>query len=195
MQVKNILAAATLALAATAPSFAAEGIAPVIGVSLTGGGKTLVEVEFEEGGSRKISSGGLTHLFGGIEYRDPSGAYAIQTTIGYHFDRVSADNGSLSFSRMPLEVLGLFNVNDNIRLGGGLRKALGARFETSGAGQQFSGDFDMRSTIGFVLQGEYMFGEHSSVFLRYVSEKYKSNQLVDGEVDGSHGGLGYSYRF
>jgi hypothetical protein len=195
MQVKNILAAATLALAATAPSFAAEGFAPLIGVSLTGGGKTLVEVEFEDGGSRKISSGGLTHLFGGVEYRDPTGVYAIQTTLGYHFDRVSADNGSLSFSRIPLEVLGFWNANENIRLGGGLRKALSSRFETSGVGAEISGDFDLRSSIGFVLQGEYMFGEHHSVFLRYVDENYKSNHLVGGKVDGNHGGLGYSYRF
>lgn len=196
MQVKNTLAAAALALAAVTPSFAAEGIAPVIGFTLTGGGKTLVEVEFVgDRSNEKISSGGLSHLFGGIEYRDPSGAYAIQTTIGYHFDRVSADNGSLSFSRVPLEVLGFWNANENIRLGGGLRKALNSRFETSGIGNSIAPDFNMRSSIGFVLQGEYLFGEHTSVFLRYVNEEFKSNHLVGGKVDGSHGGLGISYRF
>lgn len=195
MQIKTVLAAATLALAATAPSFAAEGFSPVIGVALTGGGKTLVKVEFEDGGSRRISSGGLTDLFGGVEYRAPNGKFAIQTTIGYHFDRVSADNGSLSFSRVPLEVLGFWNADEHIRLGGGLRKAFSSRFDTSGAGNDISSDFNMTSSIGFVLQGEYLFGEHTSVFLRYVDESYKSSHLVGGKVDGNHGGLGVSYRF
>lgn len=196
MQIKTVLTVATLALAATAPAFAAEGFRPVVGIELTGGGKTLVEVEFEGNrDNQKISSGGLTHLFGGVEYRDPNGQFAIQTTIGYHFDRISADNGSLNFSRVPLEVLGFWNVNEHIRLGGGLRKAFSARFDTSGAGEQVTSDFNMRSSIGVVLQGEYMFGEHTSVFLRYVDESYKSSHLVGGEVDGNHGGLGVSYRF
>ncbi|WP_374568728.1 hypothetical protein [Ideonella sp.] len=196
MQTKTLLAAATLALAATAPSFAAEGFSPLIGATLTGGGKTLVEVQFEgDRPNEKISSGGLTHLFGGVEYRDPNGQFAIQTTIGYHFDRVDAKNASLSFSRVPLEVLGLWNANEHIRLGGGLRKAFNSRFETSGDASGAFADFNMRSSIGFVLQGEYLFGEHTSVFLRYVNENYKSSHLVGGEVDGDHGGLGVSYRF
>lgn len=196
MQIKNILAAATLALAATAPSFAAEGFAPVLGIAATGGGKTLVTVQFEgDRPDQKISSGGLVQFFGGVEYRDPNGAYAIQTTLGYHVDRADASNASLSFSRIPLEVLGFWNANEHIRLGGGLRKALNARFETTGDASADFPDFNMRSSLGFVLQGEYLFGEHMSVFLRYVNENYKSNRLVGGEVDGDHGGVGFSYRF
>ena len=196
MQVKNTLAAAVLAVAATAPSFAAEGFSPVVGIALTGGGKTLVKVQFEgDRADQRISSGGLTHLFGGVEYRDPSGTYAIQTTLGYHFDRVDASNATLSFSRLPLEVLGFWNADQHIRLGGGLRKALNARFETSGDASQDFPDFNMRSSIGFVLQGEYLFNEHMSLFVRYVDESYKSNRLVGGEVDGNHGGLGFTYRF
>jgi opacity protein-like surface antigen len=197
MNAKTLLAGAALAVAAATPTFAADGSAlkPVIGATLTGGGKTLVEVEFDDGGSRKISSGGLTHLFAGLEYREPGAPWSIQATVGYHFDRVSADNGSLSFSRVPLEVLGFWHANDNIRLGGGLRKATGTQFETSGAGNDIAPEFNMRSSLGVVLQGEYLFGEHASVFLRYVNEKYKSNYLVGGEVSGEHGGIGFAYRF
>lgn len=198
MNAKTLLAGAALAVAAATPTFAADAgssLKPVIGVTLTGGGKTLVEVEFDDGGSRKISSGGLTHLFAGVEYREPGAPWSIQATVGYHFDRVSADNGSLSFSRVPLEVLGFWHANDNIRLGGGLRKATGTQFETSGAGNDIAPEFNMRSTMGVVLQGEYLFGEHASVFLRYVNEKYESNYLVGGEVSGEHGGIGFAYRF
>jgi hypothetical protein len=198
MNAKQLLARAALAaaVAAAAPSFAAEGtIKPVLGATLTGGGKTLVEVEFDNGNTHKISSGGLTHLFAGLEYREPGAPWSLQATLGYHFDRVDADNGSLSFSRVPLEVLGFWHANDNVRLGGGLRKALSTEFDTSGAGSDIAPQFNMRSSVGLVLQGEYLFGEHASVFVRYVHEKYESNYLVGGEVSGNHGGLGFAWRF
>lgn len=196
MNAKHLLAGAALAVAVATPAVAAEGhIKPVIGGTLTGGGKTLVEVEFDNGNTHKISSGGLTHLFAGIEYRAPGAPWSIQATVGYHFDRVDAENGSLSFSRVPLEVLGFWHANDNIRLGGGLRKATGTEFDTSGAGSDIAPEFNMRSSTGVVLQGEYLFGEHASVFLRYVNEKYKSRHLTGGEVSGEHGGLGFAYRF
>lgn len=195
MNAKQLLAVAALAVTAAAPAFAERSVKPVIGVTLTGGGKTLIEVEMDNETTRKISSGGLTHLFAGLEYRAPGAPWSIQATVGYHFDRVDASNGSLSFSRVPLEVLGFWHANDNIRLGGGLRKATGTQFETSGAGTDIAPEFNMRSSVGVVLQGEYLFGEHASVFLRYVNEKYKSNYLVGGEVSGDHGGIGFAYRF
>jgi hypothetical protein len=191
MHAKTLLAAA-LALAASS-IFAAEGFRPVIGVSLTGGGETLLKVEFENGDTQRVSSGGLVHLFGGFEYRAPASPLTIQGTVGYHTDGIGATNGDANFSRVPLELLAFWNTADNFRLGGGLRKAASSRFTSSSAVDV--GDFNLRSTIGFVLQAEYLIGEHSSVFVRYVDESYKSNHLVGGEVDGNHGGLGFSYRF
>lgn len=196
MNAKHLLAGAALAVAATAPAFAAEGnVRPVIGATFTGGGKTLIEVEMDDGGTREISSGGLTHLFAGVEYREPGAPWSVQATFGYHFDSIEADNGSMRFSRMPVEVLGFWHANDNVRLGGGLRKALGSEFDTSGAGSDIAPEFSMRSSVGLVLQGEYLFGEHASVFVRYVHEKYESNHLVGGEVSGHHGGIGFAWRF
>jgi hypothetical protein len=192
MNTKTLLAGAALALAATTPAFA-EGFQPVIGVSLTGGGKTLLKVEMEGGGTQSISSGGFVHLFGGFEYRAPQSPISFQATVGYHVDDIGADNGDASFSRVPFEVLAFWHTADNFRVGGGLRKATSSKFSSSGAAEV--GDFNMRSSVGVILQGEYLFGEHTSVFLRYVHEDYKSNLLQGGEVSGDHAGLGVTYRF
>ena len=192
MNIKSLIAGAALATVATAPAFA-EGFQPVIGMSLTGGGKTLLKVEMENGSTQRVSSGGLVHLFGGVEYRAPMSPVSFQATVGYHADSIGASNGDASFTRVPFELLGFWHPADNFRLGGGLRKATSAEFRSSGAADV--GDFNMRTTLGFVLQGEYLFGEHASVFLRYVHEDYKSNLLQGGEVSGDHGGLGISYRF
>lgn len=193
MHTKTVLAA-VLALAVS-PSFAAEGFRPVLGVGVTGGGKTLIDVEYTGGAHRKISSGGLMHVFGGVEYTAPGAPWTVQATVGYHFDRASASNGSVSFSRVPFEVLGFWNAHPSWRFGGGLRKATNSEFDVSGVLNDYATDFNMRTTVGVVLQAEYMFGEHGSVFLRYVDEKYKSNYLVGGEVEGNHGALGFAWRF
>jgi hypothetical protein len=191
---KTLIAAAALALAAAAPTFAAEGFHPVIGATFTGGGKTLVSVEMTDGSSQRVSSGGLIHMFGGVEYRAAESPLTFQGTVGYHVDDTSADNGSVSFSRVPFELLAFWNTDDKLRFGAGLRKATGAQLNSSGAASAL-GDVNMRSSLGFVLQGEYFFGDSASVFVRFVSERYKSNQLVNGEVSGDHGGLGFAYRF
>jgi hypothetical protein len=192
MNRKTVLAAAALALATTTPVFA-EGFQPVLGMSLTGGGKTLLKVEMEDGGSQTVSSGGLVHLFGGFEYRAPGAPVSFQATVGYHADSIGASNGDASFTRVPFELLGFWHVADNLRLGGGARKATSSKFRSSGAADV--GDFNMSTSVGLVLQGEYLFGEHASVFLRYVHEDYKSPVLQGGEVSGDHGGIGMSYRF
>lgn len=192
MNAKTLCVGAALALTFAAPSFA-EGLRPVIGMGLTGGGKTLLKVEMTDNSTQRISSGGLVHLFGGVEYRAPESQISFQANVGYHVDDIGASNGDASFSRVPFEVLGFWHTADNFRIGGGLRKATSAKFSSSGAAEV--GDFNMRTSIGFILQGEYLFGEHASVFLRYVHEDYKSSLLAGGEVSGDHGGLGMAWRF
>jgi opacity protein-like surface antigen len=193
MNTKTLLAAAALALTVATPSFAADGFRPVIGMSLTGGGKTLLKVQMDDNSTQRISSGGLVHLFGGFEYRAEQSPLTFQANVGYHVDDIGASNGDASFSRVPFELLGFWNTADNFRVGGGLRKATSSKFTSSGAAEV--GDFNMRTSLGFVLQGEYLFGEHASVFLRYVHEDYKSNLLQGGEVSGDHAGIGMAYRF
>jgi hypothetical protein len=192
MKAKTLLAGAALALTFAMPSFA-EGLRPVIGMSLTGGGKTLLKVEMEDGSTQRVSSGGLVQLFGGVEYRAPESPISFQATVGYHVDGIGASNGDASFSRVPFELLGFWHTADNFRIGGGVRKATSAKFESSGAADV--GDFNMSTSVGFVLQAEYLFGEHASVFARFVHEDYKNPLLAGGEVSGDHGGIGMSYRF
>lgn len=193
MTTKSTLAAAALALAATTPAFAADGLRPVLGASLTGGGETLLRVEMDDGSTQNVSSGGLVHLFGGFEFRAADSALAIQGNVGYQVDSIGASNGDANFSRVPFELLAFWHTADNFRVGGGARKATAARFSSSGAAEV--GDFNMRSTTGYVLQAEYLFGDSGSLFVRYVGEKYKSPLLPGGEVDGNHVGLGFAWRF
>jgi hypothetical protein len=183
---------AVLALAAltTLPALAADGFSPVLGATLTGGGEKLARVDYTDGNSQTIKSGGLIHLFGGFEYQ--AGSFAVQANAGYHVDDTTAKNGSVKFSRWPVEVLGFWQVADHVRLGGGLRKTGSAKLSSSGAASGVGG-LTLQGGMGAVLQGEYLFGAgRYGAHGRFVSEKYK----VDGKsVSGNHVGAGVSVRF
>lgn len=184
------LAAMVLATLAITPALAADGFKAVVGTALTNGGEKLARIEYTDGSSDTIKSGGLVHLWGGFEYQ--AGAFALQGNVGYHVDSTTARNGSVKFARYPVELLGFWQVAENVRLGGGLRKADGAKITSSGAASNL-GSLKLESKLGAVLQGEYFFaGERFSAYGRYVAEDYK----VDGiSVSGKHVGAGVSFRF
>jgi hypothetical protein len=180
---------AASALCAT-QAFAGDTFKGVLGVTLTGGGDKLATVTYTNGNSQNIKSGGLLHIFGGVEYV-PTNAFALQATVGYHVDDSNAKNGSVKFSRVPVEVLGFWKAADTWRFGLGLRKTSGAKLTSSGEASNI-GNFKLDSKLGAVLQGEYLFNPSGSVFVRYVGEKYTVNKVG---VSGNHVGLGTSFRF
>ncbi len=186
---RTALALAALALASGA--HAADGFRPLLGASLTGGGEKLATVTYTDGSSENIKSGGLFQLFGGFEY--DADAWAVQASIGYHVDDSRAKNGSVKFSRVPLELLGFWKVNDVVWLGGGVRMASGAKVTSSGAASSV-GNIDFDSNAGVVLQGEYFFGPKASAFVRYVAEDY-TVPGTKAKISGNHIGLGATLRF
>jgi hypothetical protein len=185
----TVAAAAGLVAVAT-PAAAADGWRPVIGTTLTGGGETLATVRYTDGTTQKVRSGGLIHLFGGIEYQ--SADFAVQATLGYHVDDTSARNGSVRFSRLPIEVLGFWRASERVRLGGGARIATSPEVSSSGAASSV-GDVTFDSKLGLVLQGEYVvWSDRASVLMRYVVEDYGSGRE---KISGNHVGVGFSFRF
>jgi hypothetical protein len=194
MNTKHWAAACTVACLAMSTAAAADGFTPVLGVSVTGGGDTLATVTYTNGDKQNVKSGGLLHLFGGVEFK--SGAFAVQANGGYHVDDTNAKNGSVKFSRNPVELLGFWHAADGFRLGLGARKAGSAKLSSSGAAASI-GSTKLDSKAGAVVQGEYLYNDaKGSVFLRYVSEKYTvGTGSSKANVSGNHLGLGVSYRF
>ena len=198
---KQLIAPLALAAAALVPTLAHAGldsdnpIHPLIGVALTAGGDKLASVEYENGGSRSITAGGLVQVYGGIEYHVKDSPFGFQATLGYHFDNTSADNGSQRFQRWPVEAIALYSVTPQFRIGAGARYASSAKFTSDGAG--YVGNADFTSRLGAILVGEWLITPSMGLQLRYVSEKYKVKGATGSEfdIDGSHGGVGFNYYF
>ncbi len=172
--------------AAIEPSFTPK-LQGVFGLGLTFGGDTLVSFTMTDGSTSSVTAGGLFHFYGGGRYLfHPHGA--IQATLGYQASDVTARNGSASFSRYPVEVIGQYRANEKIQLGGGLRLATGASFSTSGVASSMTGpNTSLTANLGTVLEGDYFYSEKGSFALRFVSESFKGP--YGQTIDGSHIGF------
>jgi opacity protein-like surface antigen len=193
---KSFLTGAVLAALALTSAHAQSqngpAVRPLLGMGFTFGGDKLYTVEFRDGSSDTVRAGGIFTLYGGVEFR-ATDALAVQATVGYHGDSTrAASNGSIRFSRYPVDVLALFSVNDKVRLGGGVEFVNSPKLSGSGV----VGDFNVRfnNTAGVVLEGEYLFTRNFGMKARAASIKFKVDGASD-KIDGSYGGLMLNYYF
>lgn len=194
---KKVILGAALSLAAAFNVQAADAASPfkfLVGAGLTFGGDTLATVTLSSAfgdEDQDIKAGGLVHLYGGVEYR-LGDRVSLQATVGYHVDNSSGSNASLRFSRVPVDVLAYYHLNDKVRLGGGVQIANGPELKGSGDFSNVRVEFD--NSTAAVLEGEYLFSPKFGAKLRYVNHDYKvKNSNV--EVDGSHVGVMLNYYF
>lgn len=165
----------------------------LVGAGITFGGDTIVTASFIDGTTDKITAGGTILFYAGAEYRLNENA-SIQGTIGYHFDSVKpAKNIDGSFSRIPIEVMAYYHLNDKFRLGGGLRFVNNAKLRLSGPGS-FNDTFS--SATGLVIEGEWLPDPTVGIKLRAVNgEKYQSDNFSGVLYKGDHVGILANYYF
>lgn len=167
-------------------------VRPLVGFGLTYGGDTLAEVAYSNGYIEKIKSGGLVAVYGGLEFR-LGDVVDLQATVGYHTDDSSnASNGGLRFSRYPVDVVALFRVAPNVRLGAGVQHVNAAKL--AGSGDLSTINVKYKSATGFLVEGEYLFWPGFGVKVRGVTQKYEPKG-GGTEIDGNHLGVLLNYYF
>lgn len=190
---KQILAGALLGLVAAGAAQADGPVwQPLLGVGLTVGGDKFVEgIQYDDGYSEDIAAGQFLQIYAGVRYQAVP-QFSLQATAGYHVDETRrSSNGNARFARYPFEVLAHFHVNDQVRVGGGVRFVTGAQFNSSGLLAQGNPSFD--NTTGAVVEAEYLAAPQLGLKLRYVSEKYQARAPFAGTVDGSHVGFMFNW--
>ncbi|HEU4777395.1 MAG TPA: outer membrane beta-barrel protein [Telluria sp.] len=193
---KKIAALIALAIAsvgvaqAQAPS-AATGLRPFLGAGLTFGGDDLSTVRYTDGTSETVKAGGVVQLTGGVDYRINSD-FSLQTSISYHADSTSGSNGSVTFSRLPIELIGYYNVSPEWRIGVGARYVGSVKLSGSGAANGINASFD--NTVGALIEGEYLMNDKVGLKIRFVSEKF-TESYSKVKVSGNHIGGFANYYF
>jgi hypothetical protein len=169
----------------------AVAIHPLVGVALTGGGDRLLAVRYSDGDTRTLRAGQLVQVWGGLDVRPVDSPVSFLATVGYHSDSAGGWNGSVRFERFPIEASVLWSPAPALRIGVGARYAAGAAMRSTGIVNDIPNPHFQSRPGGLVL-GEWLVTPHQGVQVRYVHETYR----LDGQsIDGSHGGVGYSFYF
>ena len=83
---------------------------PLVQFGFESGGDELVTVDHDYEADYKIDAGDGFRLELGMAISDPLNQIEIQFLAGYKFDSDSADNGSISWSMIPLSALGFISL-------------------------------------------------------------------------------------
>ncbi len=173
------------------PDTAGKRLRFVAGAGLTYGGQRIVTARYTDGDTVDIDGGGSVALLAGLDYRiDPR--FSVQATIGYHVDNASGSNGDVRFERVPLELLGYYHVNGQVRVGGGLRYVTGASLRTNGVAD--IGDHEFKNATSGVAEIEYLYAPRLGFKLRYANDRYAFRRL-DGNIGGQHVGALVNFYF
>lgn len=163
-----------------------------VGLGITGGGDKLATVQWSNGDATNINAGSQIDLRGGVDVRLGDTPFTVQASVAWFVQRANGTNGSVTFERFPLELMGTWRVADAFRLGAGVRRAGNGKLEGRGAASNI-GSATFKSKLGAVVEGEWLFGGLYGLALRAVSEEYEA---PNGEkADGSHVGLRFSVYF
>lgn len=173
-------------MVAMASAHAAEGFFQV-GVDV--GGDEMLQVYFNNGRGDEINAGELLQISGGIIFPTfaDTNEWETQLSFGWKTDSVSADNGSATFDRFPLEALQFIRVGD-VRLGGGITLHLNPEMNGDGVLSDLRVKFD--DAWGGVVQLDYFPRDIVMIGVRATMIEYEAQgDVVDGSSIGAIVGL------
>jgi len=196
---KKQLLATVLALGCIVAHAQAPAVRLVGTMAYGFGGDTLASGTYTNGNTYEVNAGKGVQFAVGADFR-VSEKVTIQGSIGYHSDAATATNGEIAFKRTPVELLAFYDVSNQFRLGGGVRKSNDAEVTVSGAAVGAAAAGKYNSTTGTVLEGQYFFSPTTyaadsrkaqmGLNLRYVSESFTPASGVTGAKSGNHVAIG-----
>lgn len=165
-------------------------LAFLLGAGFSAGGDNLATAHYSNGDSIDIDAGKGVYLTAGANYRFHP-LFSLQASINFHVDDTSAKNGSVKFQRFPIELLGYYHINEQWRIGGGVRYVSSPKL--SGSGYASDLDFEFDNTTSGVVEGEYFYNPKVGIKVRYVKEKFKAARVSD--INADHVGVSVNYYF
>ncbi len=130
----------------------------------------------------------------GVQYQWSS-TWSAQAAVGYHYDKTQGQNFDFKYTRFPVEAMVHYALNDDWRVGLGLRYALFAKFKSMGE-VAYLGTSDLQASPGAVAEVQYMLwplsesgpgrGASGGLSLKVAEESYRVKGATSIERDGKH---------
>ena len=168
--IKAVVAFALAALFVVPPLSGAAEIRPVFVAGYDTGGDKLVTVTFTNGDTESIRANEGLYVGGGISVLNDDKDIQFVGTVNYKYQSVSADNGDITWTRIPIDTL-LFYRWQKVRVGGGLTFQLSPKLKGSGAAGNINTNVD--NAVGLLLQADYLLGK-VNIGLRGTLVDFKS---------------------
>ncbi len=149
------------------------------------GGDELLKVFFDNGNDQTMYAGQGGYLAVGGEFNFKSiPAFMIRGTVGYKYVTTAANNANIRLTRIPINLVGYYKINEDFRIGAGPTTHQLIRFKGDG----FVPDADFTSGLG----GRFEFGWRWAA-LTYTALNYKNE--YDYSFSASSIGLSLSFTF
>jgi hypothetical protein len=184
VRIVSLFALAALAAVPAVSSAAEVKPAAVFGYDV--GGDKLVTVTFANGDTRSIRANQGFYFGGGVDVLNDDKNIEFLGTINYKFAAVHADNGDITWTRIPIDAL-LFYRMQSFRVGGGLTFQLSPKLKGSGAAGSLNVNVD--DAVGLLLQADYLLGR-VAIGARATFVDFKS-----GGATAKGNGLGITFGF
>ncbi len=214
---KSTLKAAAFACALSTSAMAADtsnatgGVRPFVGIGYSSGGDTIMPVQITVTNSagtqyrEDISAGAGIEARAGLWFRPQGSAFSVRGSLGVHNDQSNGINNDQSFfRRYPIELQAIWHQSPQLSLGLGARKATRAVFGVNNATlsdgngntqQNVTFREKYKSSVGVVLEGEWAITPGWGLSLRYVRERFKTQDDAPETVKGDHVGLATQWYF
>lgn len=163
-------------------------------VGLAGGGEQITEGEIVMRGTTsshhfQIKAGDGMQFRVGADYRLLS-RLTLQGSVGYSTNAPMGDNGSLTFTTVPVELLAFVDLTHSLRVGGGARKTR-ADIKATGVAEGWPVTGDYESAGGGVIELQYLTAftaqdkTQFGISLRYVRESF-THRRTGFRFNGNH---------
>lgn len=147
------------------------------------GGDDLIEIQFVGGGDQTMKAGQGGYIAAGAEIDlGESTPIMFRATIGLKYNTTAAENANIRLTRYPVNVLGYYKIDNDIRIGAGITTHLGPSFKGDG----FFVDDTYTSSVGPRIEIGW-----KALALTYSSVKYENS--ANQEIDASNIGLSVSF--
>lgn len=149
------------------------------------GGDEILTVFFTDGGEQtmRAGQGGFIAVGGQFELQNTD-SFMLRASVGFKYTTTAADNANIRFTKLPINLMPYWKINNDFRLGAGLTMHQNVRFKGDG----FVEDIDFKGSIG----PRFEFG-YKWVAVTYTLLNYEAD--MGGKVSANSVGLSLSYAF
>ena len=149
------------------------------------GGDEILTVFFEDGSDQTMRAGqGIFLAVGGqFEFQEIK-SLMLRASIGIKYNTTAADNANIRFTRLPINLMPYWKINEDFRLGVGITSHQSVRFKGDG----FVQDIDFKVALGTRFEVGYKW-----VAITYTLIDYKAE--MGEKISANSIGLSLSYAF